>query len=1241
MTLAKFYSGTSAELENKQTEEGSIYFTTDTKAIVVDIPDGERISYGDQSENFKKIEDKIDKINDFTTGINLLKGTKDFIIGSDTFKFGYYKDGFHLDAGKQTIGKGIDGFGILQSSLSSESEALSFAYSPMIKGFEAGDTLTISFYAKYQGPLTRYSSLVRIFLYGPSSTSLDNGYIKTLSINGNDLFSSSTEDEWTLYNAKFEIPDTVNIKDENVFLGILFYTSQSGSTGRYFYTQPMVQRGKVNHPIWSPSPFDVDHINDFTTGINLFRSTRDFTIGNVSSFTSFAWDNGFKQLQNGSYYKYIKDSHGFTIANISRTGLTSQSSTQLLSPVAYNFSKGDTVTVSFEFMVDDASEWDVRGDIGGIRFVDKSNTTINGIGFGKTEFPFMNNVESGKWYQCVMPITCAGSEGVEYGVYCWLGLNQNGSINFRKLCLYSGKINNPIWSASPFDLPDVGPAVNDLTTETNLLRGTRDFTLGSHAIGKYYTDGFAPYEFTITNDVEGYGVATYSDAPSPKELSPSLIPFSKGMTKITFAFDVKPITPFNASDVVIYFRRHNSSGVQQNSWTRTASALGLDTATVGEWKTVVVVFDNISTFQEGDYLSTSLYVQTGKSASYRKLEIYNGQINHPVWSMSPFDLDYINDKTTEINLLRGTRDITVGTEPASVGKYLSDGFTLISSASYFNIGKDKDDFGIIKSSDVTANVKYFLTSAYDDIQIGEIYTLYFDFMPEVGKVCGKDDLIGVINVYDTSTTSETTGRTQTINLTPSNCGMNDLVPGKWCQGKYTFTINQTNNQLAYLGAFLYVARAEYANQFKKIGMVKGKINNPIWTASPFDINDETSGINLIKDSKDLITGDRKTGYQIKQAIITKDLEGFSVVNLSNTGQTTVNPYRSFINSAYVPIELEEKYTVSFDYMVDDIEKLDSNIIGSICIYSDNENMSPVDNGGLTKRITNISIEIDKTSIESGKWYTLVKTFYPSDIKSKFFNLWLYCYQNGSFNIRKPCLYKGHINNPVWSASPFDLTTIECGGTGANNRKTAFENLAFLGQNPTGGVDNDTREKWQTLGTGLAYINGNNQLVSQPAQWGYLINFAIGNEIHQEFWQQSNGPHWRRGGNGSTTTMPGWTQMLDTTNYTQLVPTKTGSGASGTWGISITGNAATATTAGNVTGTVAITNGGTGKTNAAEAWTALGGGSVGKLNTNASSTQFLRGDGTWQVPPNTTYSVFKGATATTAGTIGLVPAPPAG
>jgi hypothetical protein len=66
------------------------------------------------------------------------------------------------------------------------------------------------------------------------------------------------------------------------------------------------------------------------------------------------------------------------------------------------------------------------------------------------------------------------------------------------------------------------------------------------------------------------------------------------------------------------------------------------------------------------------------------------------------------------------------------------------------------------------------------------------------------------------------------------------------------------------------------------------------------------------------------------------------------------------------------------------------------------------------------------------------------------------------------------------------------------------------------------------------------------------------------------------------------------------PSTTGTNASGTWSISITGNAATATsagtatTAGNVTGIVAVANGGTGANNATTARSNLGAGTVSSV-----------------------------------------------
>lgn len=100
--------------------------------------------------------------------------------------------------------------------------------------------------------------------------------------------------------------------------------------------------------------------------------------------------------------------------------------------------------------------------------------------------------------------------------------------------------------------------------------------------------------------------------------------------------------------------------------------------------------------------------------------------------------------------------------------------------------------------------------------------------------------------------------------------------------------------------------------------------------------------------------------------------------------------------------------------------------------------------------------------------------------------------------------------------------------------------------------------------------------------------------------------------GVTMSGVAWKTLLSSSNYTNYTVTKTGSGASGTWGISISGNAATATQLATartiqtnlgstssasfngtanitpgVTGTLAVANGGTGATSKSGARTNLG------------------------------------------------------
>ncbi len=102
----------------------------------------------------------------------------------------------------------------------------------------------------------------------------------------------------------------------------------------------------------------------------------------------------------------------------------------------------------------------------------------------------------------------------------------------------------------------------------------------------------------------------------------------------------------------------------------------------------------------------------------------------------------------------------------------------------------------------------------------------------------------------------------------------------------------------------------------------------------------------------------------------------------------------------------------------------------------------------------------------------------------------------------------------------------------------------------------------------------------PTQYGNVVN-VYGAGINQMLlgWSGTSGanaPNYVRSERDACTGGPScwssWAELLDSTNYNSFAPTLTGSGASGTWAINITGTAA------NVTGVVAPANGGTGVAN---------------------------------------------------------------
>lgn len=193
----------------------------------------------------------------------------------------------------------------------------------------------------------------------------------------------------------------------------------------------------------------VNAMNDLTTGINLLRGTRDFISGNAafSSFSSLMVDG----WNNTSNKAFSKDKDGFTVIIFNPSN---SSSNGLSSPIT-NISKNETYTVSIDFMIENVDEYGGNSIVTLQHYKGSSameQFTIP-IDYIKS---VLGNIQSGEWYTVSRSFTI--TKDVADNSFLFLQLNRIGTtgvISFRKPCVYKGRINNPIWSASPFDVAQV------------------------------------------------------------------------------------------------------------------------------------------------------------------------------------------------------------------------------------------------------------------------------------------------------------------------------------------------------------------------------------------------------------------------------------------------------------------------------------------------------------------------------------------------------------------------------------------------------------------------------------------------------------------------------------------------------------------------------------------------------------------------------------------------------------------
>lgn len=103
----------------------------------------------------------------------------------------------------------------------------------------------------------------------------------------------------------------------------------------------------------------------------------------------------------------------------------------------------------------------------------------------------------------------------------------------------------------------------------------------------------------------------------------------------------------------------------------------------------------------------------------------------------------------------------------------------------------------------------------------------------------------------------------------------------------------------------------------------------------------------------------------------------------------------------------------------------------------------------------------------------------------------------------------------------------------NTSNESASSTNFLGDNPTGGVDNDTVDTWLALGCGFAWISELDQVNSQPSQYGFIINYTHNIDVFQIFQDQMNGDTYLRCGDQTASWLQSWRRITAADSYDHI------------------------------------------------------------------------------------------------------------
>lgn len=442
--IEKKYNDTYSEIENKINEgaanlanmRNELQKQTDTAVeLAKSALDGTTAGH---------LQNEIDAINDYTTGINLLRGTRDFVLGREVYDDisftvnSGYKDGFYIAEGN--IIKDFDGFYYVRNN--GGTTALK-VISNVMTHKTVPQNLTVSFEVRLNDimiadisnmlrsifAIYRKSNKTRIIYYGLSSAERNK---------------VSVPNKW--YKLKYEVTIPEEYYNDDYYYRLDLYTLGGiPENGIIDFKKPKIEHGHINNPIWSPSPFDIDYINDGTAGINLLRGTRDFARGKNVPGQGSQSHYGWPSPNNTTNFLSIDDDE-FTVLKLTKDSGTS--ATAFYQIIDENFEKGEYITISFDVKIPDLDSFTstVIGQIG------IASKATSGYIASSTIPKSLYGIQENEWTHIVYSYEIPQTVTDETYLLIGLAMNNTGTVEFKRPKLERGIAYYPKWSASPFDV---------------------------------------------------------------------------------------------------------------------------------------------------------------------------------------------------------------------------------------------------------------------------------------------------------------------------------------------------------------------------------------------------------------------------------------------------------------------------------------------------------------------------------------------------------------------------------------------------------------------------------------------------------------------------------------------------------------------------------------------------------------------------------------------------------------------